>query len=175
MPRLMTGRSVLAFGRGPVRDDLVRRLLAADCHVLRPRTNARPTGIDGALISLERLAAQPSRVALEVFDVVEALELSRRTAGTLAPRVVILCPMSSEDRASRLGMSLARTLSLYLGAPTRTQLDVVEAPAAGDREAVHQAAALSFALLSNCLPTAHGRLFCVGHRVTAASEPTTLP
>lgn len=126
------------------------------------RTQPPPIQLDGALVSLEELATSACALSLNMFAVVEALERSRELFPAAMPRVVVVMPPPSTAAPARVGLRLAKTLALYLGAPTRVRFNVIERSddrhTGGDQET----ADLAVMLLKGMLDGARDRVFRIG-------------
>ena len=157
----LAGRTVVLFGRGPVRDALGARLEGSSSHVLIAEgTHDAERPIDGAVISLESLHRSPASLSLGVFAVVELLQRSARRFGGPRPRVVVVLPRR-DDKPQRLATRMLETLALYLDAPASAFLDVVQPTVARGSDFVPTASDLTVGLLEGVLDNGQPGVFTV--------------
>lgn len=157
----LAGRSVVLFGRGPVRDAIRERLRGSSSYVLIADdvTHAdRP--IDAAVISLESVHRAPAALSLGMFSVVEVLQRSAERFPGPRPRVVVVAPLR-DDKRQRLVTRMLETLALYLDAPARVALDVVQPAVARGADFVPAASELALGLLAGIVDSEKSGVFTV--------------
>jgi len=135
---------VLVFGQGPVRDRFAAGVRRRDRSVLAPGAGGPTRPIQAALVSFESIDGRVCDLALSMFTVVEDIERSCSAFPGPSPRVVVVTPTAGRAKSAR---HLTRTLALYLGAPERVELNIVEAPASPDSATIQETADLALALL----------------------------
>lgn len=157
----LAGRTVVLFGRGPVRDALRERLRGSSSHVLiADDVTQADRPIDAALISLESVHRTPGTLSLGMFSVVELLQRSTERFPGPRPRVVVVAPLR-DDRRQRLVTRMLETLALYLDAPGRVALDVVQPTVARGADFVPAASELALGLLAGIVDSEKSGVFSV--------------
>jgi len=157
----LAGRTVVLFGSGPVRDVLGARLRGSSSHVLIAgdvTESERP--IDGAVISLESVHRTPSALSLGMFTVVALLQQSAERFPGPRPRVVVVAPLR-DGKPQRLVKRMLETLALYLDAPGRVVLDVVQPTVSRGADFVPAASELTLGLLAGVVDNRQPGVFTV--------------
>lgn len=167
-------RRVLVFGDGPVYDCVSRELSEGDCVVVEGADTL--TGpIDAAVVSLENLGASACALAIDMFTVVEALALSQSDFPGVVARVVVVTPAPTVAVPERVGLRLAKTLALYLGAPSQVRFNVVQAANDDCPDSLRRAADLTMMLATDELDPVGDRVFRLGASPVSAFSLSAWP
>lgn len=154
-------RRVLVFGGGPVYDRVSRELRDGDSIVVEG-TGALAGPIGAAIVSLENLGASACALAIDMFTVVETLAHSQSDFPGVVPRVVVVTPAPTAAIPERVGLRLAKTLALYLGAPSQVRFNVVQSASDDCPDSLRRASELTMTLVADELDTVGDRIFRLG-------------